>query len=243
MSFSICMLRKNSIMRIKIHRFVLLFATCASATTLYAQKNSKKLLFKDDFNSSSLKNHWIVEKNKLENDAVTIVDGKLQLNTAYGLTLWFNQKLKNNILIEYDRTVVMNNGKNDRLGDCNQFWMATDPTNKMFSRKGAFNEYDDLLLYYVGMGAHENTVTRMRRYNGTTNRTLLKDLTDATYLLLPNKKMHIQIKVENGISTFLVNGKVFFKYADKTPYTEGFFGLRTFKSRQLIDNLKVWQLK
>lgn len=203
----------------------------------------RKLIYADEFSKPIDTSIWSIEKNDAEEAPVTLQSGQLQLNTGYGLTVWYKKKLSGNILIEYDRTVAVEGQANDRLGDLNQFWMAADPANKMFTRKGAFNEYDEMLLYYVGMGVHENTVTRMRRYNGTVNRTVLKDLIAQENLLMPNKKYHIQIMVKNGTSTFWVDGKLFFTYKDEKPYTEGYFGFRTFKSRQLIDNFKVWQLK
>lgn len=223
--------------------FVILLALFSGCASLNHVSGKKRLLYADDFSGERLKNDWAIECNDKETLAVSINRGKMELNSSSGLTVWFKKELQGDILIEYDRVVVINKGLNDRLADANQFWMATDAKNKMFTRKGAFDEYDELKLYYVGMGAHENTVTRMRRYNGTSNRTTLKDLTNSDQLLIPNTKQHIEIKVTKGTSTFSVDGKVFFNFKDKAPYNRGFFGFRLFKSHQLIDNFKVWLLK
>lgn len=232
-----------TIYRKSYRALILLIAFYSSCVPQRDLKEEKTLLYADDFSGENLKNDWVIENNPQETQAVSLKDGQMVLNSAFGLTVWLKKEMKGNILIEYDRTVVINKGENDRLADGNQFWMATDPTNKMFTRKGAFDEYDALKLYYVGMGAHNNTVTRMRRYNGTSNRTTIKDLTNGSQLLLPNKKQHIEIKVKENTSTFSVDGTVFFNFRDKDPYNQGYFGLRLFKSHQLIDNFKVWLLK
>lgn len=204
----------------------------------------KKLMYADDFSGKALSGNWVVEKSDSDINAATIVNGQLQLNTKKGITVWYKKELKGNLLIEYDRTIVMEGGVNDRLADCNQFWMAAGFDKNAFTRKGGFDEYDALYLYYVGFGAHNNTVTRMRRYNGTINREIInKDLTDSAFLLQPNRTNHIQIKVQNGLSTFFVDGKTFFSFNDKNPYTRGRFAFRSFQSRQRIDNFKIWQIK
>jgi Domain of unknown function (DUF6250) len=202
-----------------------------------------KLIFEDSFSDAVLSTNWIVEKNKNEDSVCSIVNGQLQLNSDGGVTVWYKNELKGNILIEYDRTVIMDGGKYDRLSDLNQFWMATDPQNKMFTRQGGFREYDTLQMYYVGMGGNYNTTTRMRRYDGKGTLQIVGEHTDSSHLLKPNKKYHIQIKIENGVSSFLVDDKECFSFKDDKPLTSGWFAIRSTKSRQLIDNLKIWQLE
>jgi len=207
---------------------------------LFAQKQN--LIFHDDFSKTTISDDWIVEKPANETDVCLMVNGQLQLNSAGGVTVWYKHELKGNILIEYDRKVVIDGGNHDRLSDLNQFWMATDPSNKMFTRKGGFREYDSLQMYYVGMGGNYNTTTRMRRYDGKGTLQIIGEFTDSIHLLQPNKNYHIKIKVENGTSTFSVNDIVFFSFKDNNPLTSGWFAIRSTKSRQLIDNLKIWQL-
>src|SRR6185436_10955923 len=102
----------------------------------YRYLEKKKLIFEDEFSTAVVSDKWIVEKNNKETDVCTIVNGQLQLNSEGGVTVWYKNELKENLLIEYDRTVVMDSGKYDRLSDLNQFWMATDPQHKMFTRQG-----------------------------------------------------------------------------------------------------------
>jgi hypothetical protein len=209
---------------------------------LYQTAQKQKLIFRDDFSETKIADNWIVEKAAKEDDVCSIVNGQMQLNSEGGVTLWYKHELKGNILIEYDRTVVMDSGKYDRLSDLNQFWMAIDPQHKMFTRQGGFREYDTLQMYYVGMGGNYNTTTRMRRYDGKGTLQIIGEYTDSAHLLKPNKKYHIQIRVENGTSTFSVDDVVFFSFKDDKPFKSGWFALRSTKSRQLVDNLKIWQL-
>lgn len=147
-------------------------------------------------------------------------------------------------MIEYRRKVVMNNGKNDRLSDLNQFWMATDPRREnVFTRSGVFSEYDSLRLYYAGIGGNTNRSTRFRKYQGTGERTLLFDLQDERHLLQPNRNYLIQIVVYNGTTRFFVDDEPYFSFEDDAPLTEGYFGFRTVKSHQEVVDFKVYELK
>jgi rhamnogalacturonan endolyase len=209
---------------------------------LYQSAQKLKLIFSDDFSKDKITDNWQIEKAATEDGVCSVVSGQMQLNSEGGVTVWYKNELKGNLLIEYDRTVVMDSGKYDRLSDLNQFWMATDPQHKMFTRQGGFREYDTLQMYYVGMGGNYNTTTRMRRYDGKGTLQIVKEYTDSAHLLKPNKKYHIQIKVENGTSTFSVDDVLFFSFKDANPLNSGWFAIRSTKSRQLIDNVKIWQL-
>jgi len=227
---------------------LLIFFMLATVLNLVGHAQSKdslkmkKLIFEDNFSSDILNDNWIVERSKSDPEPFSIVDGQLQLNTVEGVTLWYKYKLKGNLLIEYDRVVIMEGGGNDRLSDLNQFWMASDPNGKMFTRKGGFREYDSLPMYYVGMGGNYNTTTRMRRYDGKGELKIVGEYTDSNHLLKANQVYHITIIVKDGLSKFLVNGVEYFSFKDDSPLTEGWFAIRSTKSRQRIDNIKIWQL-
>lgn len=202
----------------------------------------KTLLFSDDFTDTAISKNWVLEVADAERKACVAKDGSLELNTVGGVTAWYKKELRGNLLIEFDRTVVMEGGPNDRLSDLNQFWMATDPRGKMFSRKGDFKEYDSLQLYYVGMGGNYNTTTRMRRYDGKGKLEIVGEWKDSGHLLQPNKTYHISILVKNGVSGFYVDGRRFFSYKDSQPFTHGWFGIRSTKSRQRIGRVQVWRI-
>lgn len=216
--------------------------TTASCQDSLPVLNKKTLLFSDDFTDTALGKNWILEVAEVERKACAVKDGQLELNTVGGVTAWYKKELRGNVLIEFDRRVMMEDGPNDRLSDLNQFWMATDPRRKMFSRKGDFKEYDSLQLYYVGMGGNYNTTTRMRRYYGG-KLEIVGELKDNGHLLQPNKTYHIAIMVKDGVSGFYVDGKRFFSYKDSQPFTHGWFGIRSTKSRQRIDRVRIWRIQ
>jgi hypothetical protein len=206
------------------------------------QYQKDNLIYQDDF-STDLKN-WIAEFQPSATSSVTIRNGKLVIDVQGGATFWLNKKLSGNLLIEYKRKVILNNGPNDRLSDLNQFWMATDPRNpNLFTRTGVFAQYDSLLLYYVGFGGNTNSTTRFRKYNGKGDRVLMTDLKDKTHLLEPNKEYSIKITVYNGLTKFFVDNVEFFSFQDPEPLYEGYFGFRTTKSRQEIDDFRIYTLK
>jgi hypothetical protein len=206
------------------------------------QNHKGELLYQDNFDQG-IKN-WVVEKPDSPFSTVAAENGKLIIDVDQGATVWFNKKLSGNILIEYHRKVIMNNGHNDRLSDLNQFWMAADPRQKnLFTRRGSFSEYDSLRLYYAGIGGNNDSTTRFRKYQGNGERTLLFDLQDKRHLLQPNKTYFIQLVVYNGTTKFFVDGEQYFSFTDDEPLTEGYFGFRTTESHQEVDDFNVYRLK
>ena len=133
----------------------------------------------------------------------------------------------------------------------NCFWMATDVENpenlfaESASRHGKFSNYDNLRLYYMGVGGHDNTKTRFRRYIGNGERPLLKehDFTKNEYLLESNKNYHIRIIAYNNLIQYYRNGVKMIDLYDDNPYTSGYFGFRTVNNHMTIDNFKVYRLK
>jgi hypothetical protein len=201
-----------------------------------------KLLFTDQF-GTNLKN-WVIEFAPSPGSSIGIKNNKLVIDVAGGATVWLNKMLSGNIMITYQRKVIVDSGKNDRLSDLNQFWMASDPKRKkLFTRTGEFSEYDSLLLYYAGIGGNSNTTTRFRKYTGDGKRMLYFDLNDKDHLLVANKGYQVSIVVLNGATSFFLDDKLFFSYEDKRPLQAGYFGFRTTQSRQEIDDFKVYRLK
>src|SRR5690606_2709702 len=199
-----------------------------------------ELVLEETFENGLDSSLWIAEIAPEPNSAVYVADGKLWLDTYGGVTVWLNRELEGNMAIEYDRTVVVDSGVNDRLSDLNQFWMATDPSNsQLFSRSGVFESYDSLSLYYVGMGGNTNTTTRFRKYNGDGTKPLLYE---HDRMLEANHTYHIRTAVIDGVTTFSVDGQVLFTHTDPAPLTSGYFGFRSTYSRQSIDNVRVYQL-
>ncbi|TKG95525.1 hypothetical protein EYV94_08780 [Puteibacter caeruleilacunae] len=202
--------------------------------------------FADDFSGGM--DNWVVEQ--LEGGKVSLVDGKLDIDDFTGCSVWFKKKLSGAIMIEYDAVVVGEGGPNDRVSDLNCFWMASDPECKDFfskskDRGGKFQNYHALKLYYVGLGGHDNTKTRFRRYAGGGDRPCLPehDLSDAKYLITANKVNHIRIIANEGQIQYYRNGVLIYDFQDDDPYTSGYFGIRTYKNHMTVDNFVVYQLK
>lgn len=204
-----------------------------------------KLIFSDDFTKPLDAKVWIAEIEPKPGavSTVTTKNGAMVLDTKGGVTVWLNKVLKGNIQIEYDRVVLVDSGRNDRLSDLNQFWMATDPANaNLFTRDGKFEAYDNMQLYYVDMGGNTNKTTRFRKYlvNGT--KPVIKEYLDAWHLLQAGKTYHIKIVVNKGSTSYWVNGECFFDYADPELLTSGYFGFRSTWSRQEVRHLRLYQL-
>lgn len=213
-----------------------------AGTSSVEQYKKARLLYQDNFDQG-IKN-WVVETPDSPYSKVETKNGKLVIDVDHGATVWLNKRLSGNILIEYHRKVIMNNGYNDRLSDLNQFWMATDPRQEnLFTRSGTFSEYHSLLLYYTGIGGNTNSTTRFRKYQGDGERTLLFDLQDKEHLLQQNKTYLIQLVVYNGTTKIFVDGEQYFSFTDDEPLTEGYFGFRTVKSHQEMDDFNVYQLE
>ncbi len=225
--------------------FIISSSSCAQQKHNSGAYTAKKqLIFEEKFDQPLDTAIWRVELQSSPGSIVKVIDGGLQLQTGAGVTVWLNKLLKGNIMITYDRKVIMQNGALDRLSDLNQFWMASDPNNSnLFTRNGKLETYDSLQLYYVGMGGNSNTTTRFRRYDGKGNRELLAEYLDSTHLLKPNQTYHIKTILSNGQVSFWVDDQRYFSYTDPAPLTKGYFGFRSTKSNQLIGNLKIYRLK
>jgi len=229
---------------------VVLLQSCYQNKKAEVDFIKKTLLYQDDFSSMN-SNDWIAELQAESGNFVGIKDGALEIDVPKGATIWFKHKLEGNVLIEYQATVIDNKGSNDRVSDLNCFWMASDPRNidDLFDspRKasGKFHDYDTLQLYYVGMGGHNNTKTRFRRYDGKGNKPLLPghDLSDKVDLIFPNKTCEIQLIAMGNQVQFFRDGKLVYDFVDESPYTQGWFGIRTIENHMIIDDFKVYRIE
>ena len=203
-----------------------------------------RLVFSDDFGSVFDSAVWVAEVEPKAGSVSSVYtqDGALVLNTRGGVTVWLNKLLHGDLRIEYDREVLVDTGRNDRLSDMNVFWMASDPRSAdLFTRNGRFDSYDSLKLYYVGMGGNTNKTTRFRKYYGDGGKKpVIKEYLDAAHLLQPNKPYHIEILVAGGATSYWVDGACYFSYSDPDPLKEGYFGFRSTWSRQRISHFRVW---
>ncbi|MFN8353586.1 MAG: DUF6250 domain-containing protein [Spirosomataceae bacterium] len=200
----------------------------------------RRVLFKDNFNKTFNTRYWFVEKLTTPHNQVEVRDGQLVMDVSGGATVWLTKELGDNWRLDFDRTVVVNGGVNDRLSDFNMFWQAKDPrSTTLWGRNPAFEQYDSLLMYYVGFGGNHNTTTRFRKYQGNGERTLLAEYTNKAHLLEANKTYHCRIEVRNGETRFYINDTLFFQYKDPDFLQKGYLGFRTTQSRQQIDNVRI----
>lgn len=211
--------------------------------TLDGQKLSASLIYEEDFSGSL--DDWQVEQ--MPGGKVFQKDGKMEIIDSMGCTVWNRQLFKQPLMIEYTATVIDEGGTLDRVSDLNCFWLATNPWSDDFftsNRKGKFSQYDSLQLYYVGLGGHNNTKTRFRKYQGNGQKPLLPehDLSDSEFLITPNKPVQIRIITYQGEVRYIRNGVTIFSYSDDDPYLTGYFGFRTVRNHMTIDDFKVYAL-
>ena len=207
-----------------------------------ANESSAGILFADNFTHSL--EQWSVEQ--MPGGRVAVQAGALVIEDVGGTTVWFRSRLVAPIEISYEVEVVVRGGAHDRLSDLNCFWMAQDPTQAADAlpagRSGRFKDYDNLLTYYVGYGGNNNSTTRFRRYDGTSERPLLlaHDLRAAPFLLTPNHVYHIKLIAQNGLVEFWRDGEKIFSHRDPQPLNSGYFGFRTVRSHLVIRKFRIY---
>ena len=183
---------------------------------------------------------WIAEFEDSSGSKLSVAAGALEVTASAGATIWYKQKISGSLVITYDVAVIDSGGKTDRVSDLNAFWMASDPNHVTpFGRNGKFPSYDNLDLYYAGVGGNENTTTRFRRYHHGLDKTILQEYKDKQHLLEGNKVYSVKITVRDGRTTFSINGVQYFHYDDSAPLTEGYFAFRTTRSRIRITNFEI----
>ncbi len=211
-------------------------------TSILFSQSKMELIYSDNFDKDW--SNWNVEFEKPETSSLKIIYGKLDVSTSIGATIWFKNQLSGNIMITYDVIVVEDGCTFDRVSDMNAFWMATDPSvPNAIKRDGKFASYDNLNLYYAGVGGHYNTYSRFRKYKGIDDKSILKEYSDKEHLLVGNKLYSVKIIVNKGHIQYFLNGELYWDFQDEKPYEKGFFGFRTSKSHQQFDNFKVFRLK
>ncbi|GAA3650016.1 DUF6250 domain-containing protein [Flavivirga jejuensis] len=228
---------------------LLVFSACSSKKGIVNIKEDTlktELIYQENFDTGL--EDWQVEQ--MPKGTVEVKNSKLEINDVAGCTVWLKEKFEGAIMITYDVYIIQNGGPNDRVSDLNCFWMATDPEhpNNLFAnsekRHGKFSNYDALKLYYMGVGGNHNKTTRFRRYVGNGERPLLPehDLSDAKFMLEPNKTYHIKIIAHQGTIQYYRDNKLLVDFEDDNPYTSGYFGFRTVRNHMTVDNFKVYKL-
>ena len=216
--------------------FICTVCLFASAFRVVAQETMS------GFGKQVFKKYWMIESESPDYQVKHLGD-TLEITSPKGLTLWHKEKMKGNVVIEYDACVMDEGKAGDRLSDLNCFWMATDPEadsvfDRLDQRNGVFKNQAQLSLYYVGYGGNHNSTTRFRRYDGNPGPAILGEYTDAEHLLTPNKWYHIKLVSSGNIVQYWIDGQKLFELDDPQPHKEGWFGFRTTLSRTAIKNFK-----
>jgi len=185
---------------------------------------------------------WVIELEYPDKSAVEIADEGLLIDSHGGATLWLDTLLTGDYEIVYEREILLDNGDNDRLSDLNQFWGAQEPdgSTKLKPRDGRLDSYNDLKLFYVGIGGNYNTTTRFRRYDGTGDRILLAEKNEKPFLLEAGRTDTIRTVVRSSanITEVWMNGQLLFEQ-EGIRRVEGYFGIRLTASRQIIKRLTI----
>ena len=203
------------------------------------------VLFQDDFRSGL--SQWQIETERP--GKIVANNGVLDIDIPAGATLWFKPQLTGPVAIVFDARAISAGGRNDRVSDLSCFWMARNQDDKspVYERRrsGKFDDYNDLLTYYVGLGASNNTTTRFRRYAGSAVSLPLlpeHDLTSPDVLLAPNRTQTVTVLANGHEIEYWRDSKRLIRFVDPEPYTRGWFALRTTQSHLKIESLRVYSL-
>lgn len=184
--------------------------------------------------------NWRVESEPSSPPSITRqeADGSLYLQARKGMTIWLLRPLSGSYTLSFERT-ILTSSPSCRLSDMNFFWAAHEQNNALpYIRDGALASYNNLILFYAGIGGNTNTTTRFRWYDGSGKRQLLQESTQEKDLLRADHTYHITLTVSKETSTFLIDGKTVFSQT-ATPTPAGYFGIRTVGSCQKLNNFTL----
>lgn len=197
---------------------------------------------------------WVIEDHSGE-ARISEANDTLEITAPKGLTLWYSRRLTGDYEICYNAKFIMEGGQYDRLSDLNCFWAANDPKHpddlhaRGAWRNGIFRNYKTLTLFYVGYGGNYNTTTRFREYLGgdqsshdSVARPVIREYTDPDHLLKPDIWYNIRIRVQNGLTTYSINGEELFRLAIRDGQGDGSFGLRLLENHILFTGFTVQAL-
>lgn len=233
-----------------MHRrtFLLAAATLSAVRPAIAAASGLSLgevLHADDFRDGL--GQWLLQAHRP--GRVTAAAGILDVDVPAGTSLWFKPRLSGPVAIRYEALMVAEGGPNDRLSDLNTFWMANDPTAPggdalARDRTGKFEDYDDLVLYYVGQGGNSNTTTRFRRYTGRVgDRPLLpeNDRRLPADMLVGNVWQTVTLAAVGSRIRYWRDDRLLFDFEDPASLTSGHFALRTTQSHLRVRNFRVYR--
>lgn len=196
--------------------------------------------------STVLAQTWTVEAEDASTSSISWKGNEADIIASKGLTLWFDQQMHGNVVIEYEAQIVKDKRFKTkdglpRISDLNCFWMA----DRMLGRQGAnFIDHYALKTYYMGYGGNWNTTTRFRRYTGDERGIsdaafrpiVLREYTDADHLLKPNHWYKIRLEQIDGHVRYYIDDECLIDYLDPRPLKQGYFGFRTTQAHARLRN-------
>lgn len=194
-------------------------------------------LYDDNLDDSvNFERDWIVQmsnKRSFERYA-KIKNGKLEVLTPAGCTVWFNKKITGPVCITYKVVVSdhRNTGNIISTRDINNFWMAGEIGNidnilNGAAYNGKFKTYHTMQGYYVSMGGGNNTTNRMRIYPRVKNNDKCEHLAlnhhdgNPDLKIIAGKEYKIQLVAFYDLIQFIVNDELVYelKYGMETTAT------------------------
>jgi hypothetical protein len=192
---------------------------------------------------------WWVEGG----EKVWIEDGRLRVKAdptgedtpGHVCTVWSDEPLSGDLQVDFDAHVV---GSTLGVNNINFFLFYSDPAGKPLYDSRAersdadYGRYHDLNGYiftFLNAGAESGNKARvrMRRCPGFE---LLAETHD--YHCRQGTTYHVTITRKGGRISFAVDGTVYLEAEDASPWREGLFGLRTFRTDLWWDNIRVRRL-
>ncbi|MDQ8197880.1 DUF6250 domain-containing protein [Pelagicoccus enzymogenes] len=186
---------------------------------------------------------WVIQVEEGDTDKKPSTEFKDGIFDSYmpaaGCTAWLKQKFEGPIAIVYkvkcptDRV----DGVDVQVRDINNFWHASDPIaeENLFDKKlytGGFGSYHKMHGYYASTGGggpnQSNFTTRFRRYprqdyqgNDLEHIALNERDGKEEYLITPDKWHTVQLVAYNGLTQYIVDGKVVYELKEGEPITIG----------------------
>lgn len=184
---------------------------------------------------------WVAEVENPLGSLIRADGDQLLLQADRGLTIWLTTPLRPPYEITYQRQILHENAAALRISDMNQFWAAqleSTGSGFPFRHSGSFSGYDDIDLFYFGIGGNNNRTSRFRHYDGHGRRQLLGEYLDAAHLLQAGHVYHIRTVVLLHATRVYIDGRCWFQSTDQTM-PSGYFGLRLTGSSQRISHFQV----
>ena len=177
----------------------------------------------ESFSSADWRARWVVE-GKPE---LSIANGRLNVVSPDGATLWWRQALPADVSIEF--TAGSNPPAGNNAANLNLIFHARelDGSSYRFGRSAKYEDYQRIPNYIVTLtGGFQEGWSRLRRNPGFT--ILSESLSTRSEV---GRTYRIKVMVADGRIRYWIDGKLIHDARDPQPLPGGHFALRTWNSR------------